>query len=90
VSRSGKIDHQVGDHDDFANAAAGAVWLVSARAQLRVSDRMLQWARSPAGTPPPALPANVFSTRAISTRDSVSMSDTFDGMSAAERRSLTR
>src|SRR5712671_1183682 len=29
VVRNGKIDHQPGDHDDFANAAAGALWLVS-------------------------------------------------------------
>ncbi len=27
VIRGGKIDHQPGDHDDFANAAAGAIWL---------------------------------------------------------------
>jgi hypothetical protein len=59
ISRSGKIDHQAGDHDDFANAAAGAVWLVSARAPLRVSDRVMAWARSPAGSPPPPM-SNVF------------------------------
>lgn len=29
VIRGGKIDHQPGDHDDYANAAAGAIWLVS-------------------------------------------------------------
>jgi len=29
IVRSGKIDHQPGDHDDHANAAAGALWLVS-------------------------------------------------------------
>jgi len=27
VMRGAKIDHQPGDHDDYANAAAGAVWL---------------------------------------------------------------
>lgn len=26
VHKGGKIDHQTGDHDDFANAAAGAIW----------------------------------------------------------------
>jgi hypothetical protein len=29
VVRGGKIDHQAGDHDDFANAAALAIYLVS-------------------------------------------------------------
>lgn len=29
VIRGSKIDHQSGDHDDYANAAAGAVWLAS-------------------------------------------------------------
>ena len=27
VIRGSKIDHQPGDHDDFANAAAGAIWM---------------------------------------------------------------
>jgi hypothetical protein len=31
IVRNGRIDHQPGDHDDFANAAAGALWLVSAQ-----------------------------------------------------------
>jgi hypothetical protein len=26
VTRSGKVDHQTGDHDDYANAVAGAIW----------------------------------------------------------------
>ena len=26
--RGAKIDHQPGDQDDFANAAAGAIWLM--------------------------------------------------------------
>ena len=29
VVRNGRIDHQPGDHDDYANATAGALWLVS-------------------------------------------------------------
>jgi hypothetical protein len=33
VIRGDKIDHQPGDHDDFANAAAGALWLVTRPAQ---------------------------------------------------------
>jgi hypothetical protein len=32
VIRNGKIDHQPGDHDDYANAAAGALWLVAPEA----------------------------------------------------------
>jgi hypothetical protein len=29
IVRNGRIDHQPGDHDDYANGAAGALWLVS-------------------------------------------------------------
>jgi hypothetical protein len=36
VIRNGKIDHQLGDHDDYANAAAGALWLVSNRTDAAV------------------------------------------------------
>src|SRR5215468_8922479 len=36
VIRNGKIDHQPGDHDDYANAAAGALWLVSGQADAAV------------------------------------------------------
>src|SRR5262249_45310698 len=28
VVRGGRIDHQAGDHDDWANAASGTIWLV--------------------------------------------------------------
>ena len=31
VWRGSRIDHQSGEHDDFANAAAGAVWAVNVR-----------------------------------------------------------
>jgi hypothetical protein len=31
VIRGGKIDHQSGDHDDFANAAVGALLLVAGK-----------------------------------------------------------
>ena len=31
VLRGVRIDHQPGDHDDFANAAAGALWLAAQR-----------------------------------------------------------
>jgi hypothetical protein len=36
VIRGGKIDHQPADHDDYANAAAGALWLVSGQANAAV------------------------------------------------------
>ena len=36
VLKSGKIDHLSGDHDDFANAAAGALVLASEREQSMV------------------------------------------------------
>jgi hypothetical protein len=39
VRPGGKIDHQSGDHDDFANAAAGALVLASARStELNITD----------------------------------------------------
>src|SRR5215469_6536067 len=38
VIRNGKIDHQPGDHDDFANAAAGALWLVSSQADAIIAE----------------------------------------------------
>jgi hypothetical protein len=36
VTRSGKIDHQAGDHDDWINAAAGAIWYARPHAQQRI------------------------------------------------------
>jgi hypothetical protein len=36
VIRNGRIDHQPGDHDDYANAAAGALWLVAPEADTAV------------------------------------------------------
>jgi hypothetical protein len=36
IVRSGRIDHQPGDHDDFANAAAGALWLVAGAANAAI------------------------------------------------------
>jgi len=41
VWRGTKIDHQSGDHDDYANAAAGALVLVQSRQPLIVSDEVL-------------------------------------------------
>ena len=38
VIRNGKIDHQPGDHDDYANAAAGALWLVSSQADAIIAE----------------------------------------------------
>lgn len=49
VWRGNKIDHQSGDHDDFANAAAGAVWLTISKAKpLVISPQAMAWARMPA------------------------------------------
>jgi len=36
VVRNGRIDHQPGDHDDYANATAGALWLVSGQGNTAV------------------------------------------------------
>jgi phage terminase large subunit-like protein len=42
VIRGGKIDHQSGDHDDYANAAAGALVFSSARcAELNITNEFL-------------------------------------------------
>ncbi len=43
VIRGGKIDHQPGDHDDWSNACAGAVWLVTTAAGFSL-DAMSKWA----------------------------------------------
>jgi hypothetical protein len=51
VWRGTKIDHQTGagDHDDYANSAALAVWLASAKnAPIQISDALLAWASQPA------------------------------------------
>jgi phage terminase large subunit-like protein len=48
VSRGGKIDHQTGDHDDSANAAAGAIVLASARmAEMNVTEEIVRMAADP-------------------------------------------
>jgi len=41
VWRGSKIDHQSGDHDDFANAAAGAIWLATGKAPMKISPEFL-------------------------------------------------
>lgn len=48
ISRSGKIDHVAGAHDDFANAAVGAVWLTATRAPMVISQAALEMASRPA------------------------------------------
>lgn len=48
VWRGTKIDHQPGDHDDWANAAAGAViTAASGRQPIVISDELLAWAKTP-------------------------------------------
>jgi hypothetical protein len=44
VWRGGKIDHQPGEHDDYANAAAGVVGLLTAGRDLAAAAETLQWA----------------------------------------------
>jgi hypothetical protein len=41
VWRGSKIDHQAGDHDDYANAAAGAIVLIQSRQPLRISSEAM-------------------------------------------------
>ena len=48
VIRGGKIDHQSGDHDDFANAAAGVVATISRRRlPLKISPAAIEAMRRP-------------------------------------------
>lgn len=48
VWRGSRIDHQPGDHDDFANAAAGAVWAVAGRkGPIEISDEFLARSKVP-------------------------------------------
>ncbi|HWE72962.1 MAG TPA: hypothetical protein VG328_07370 [Stellaceae bacterium] len=85
IWRGNKITHQSGDHDDFANAACGALLLAVARQGFVISPKALQWAqgRSPAVSPfrfsaPPRVASSQevqdFNQRAAYS-DSVSMSD---------------
>jgi hypothetical protein len=46
VWRGTKIDHQVGDHDDFANACCG-VLAASRKAPMVISDAVLAWGAQP-------------------------------------------
>ncbi len=46
VWRGSRIDHLPGDHDDFANAAAGAVSLATARPPMVISAKALAVARA--------------------------------------------
>jgi len=48
VWRGTKIDHQPGDHDDYANAAAGALVLMTKRQPLVVSADVLAFLAQPA------------------------------------------
>src|SRR6516165_2096878 len=38
VVRGEKVDHMPGDHDDFANAVAGVVWLIRSEARISAYD----------------------------------------------------
>jgi hypothetical protein len=45
VIKGARIDHQPGDHDDWANAAAGAVWAATSRSgRVVVPGSAMQWA----------------------------------------------
>jgi hypothetical protein len=48
VIRGTRIDHQPGDHDDWANAVAGAVWrTLKYRQPLKITDEMLAQSQQP-------------------------------------------
>jgi hypothetical protein len=47
VIRGARIDHQPGDHDDWANAVAGAVWGARGRQAMVISDELLARSRQP-------------------------------------------
>ena len=55
VIKGARIDHQPGDHDDWANAVAGAVWCtIKARRPLVITQEVLLKSRLP-GPPRPTL-----------------------------------
>lgn len=62
VIRGSKIDHQPGDHDDFANAAAGAIVLAGTKRGLMITDEDLRASerRGPAWRPSRLPPAYLF------------------------------
>ena len=47
VLRGARIDHLPGDHDDFANAAAGAIWLLDSDCEqpIKINATLLQQVR---------------------------------------------
>jgi hypothetical protein len=45
IWRGAKIDHQNGDHDDYANSVAIAIWLAGSRPALVISDVAMRWSR---------------------------------------------
>jgi hypothetical protein len=47
VWRGNRIDHQNGDHDDWANAAAGAVWAVARKRVVQIDDAFLANSKVP-------------------------------------------
>jgi hypothetical protein len=42
VYRGSKIDHIVGDHDDWANGAAGAIWLTKQKPAMKINPDILR------------------------------------------------
>ena len=59
VIRGSKIDHQSGDHDDIANAAAGAVVLVGTRAPMRINPEAIRRMSQPLFNARPPLEDNM-------------------------------
>jgi hypothetical protein len=59
VWRGGKIDHQHGEHDDFANAVAGVVRLLSAGRDLAKAAEVARWALSVGADEPRQWPVHL-------------------------------
>ena len=59
VWRGGKIDHQHGEHDDFANAVAGVVRLLSAGRDLAKAAKVARWALTVGADEPRQWPAGL-------------------------------
>jgi hypothetical protein len=50
VLKGARITHPSGEHDDWANAVAGAIWVaVSGKAPMQISDEVLRLASVPSG-----------------------------------------
>jgi hypothetical protein len=61
VVKGTKVTHPSGDHDDWANACAGAIWAARGKGQIIISDAVLQSSRMRSGWVSTSVPAKSWS-----------------------------